>query len=90
MLTWSVSLESEQGTLGMKHSPSCMVVTEISMVDTNAVGEFTGFIQESSVGGKHLGASRLLQQGVPMHTQLSLLMTWWLGSMGGYLSGRTM
>lgn len=89
MLTWSVSLESEQGTLGTKHSQSCMVVTEISVADTNAVGEFAGFIQESSVGGKHLGASCLLQQGIPMHTQLSFLTTWWLGSMGGYLSSRT-
>lgn len=54
------------------------------MVDTKAVGEFTGFIQESSVGGIHLGAAVLLQQGVRMHPQAGLLRTWWLDSKGEY------
>lgn len=76
MLARLVSLESGQGTMGTSHSQSCLVATEISVVDMKAAGEFTGFVQESSVGGKHLGTLVLLQQGVPMHTQLSFPTTW--------------
>jgi len=88
MLMRSVSLESGQSTMGTRCSRSCLVATEISVVDTKAAGEVKGSIQESGGGGEHLGASVLLQQGVPVHTQLSFLMTWWLDSKGRYLSSR--
>lgn len=74
--THTMSLESGEGTVGTRHSQSCLAATEFSIGATKAAVKSLVFIWASRVDGDRLGSPVLLHHGV----QWSFLTAWWLGS----------